>query len=92
MERGARSHELGFTAIACGSPFNVAVGLRRLGVEAALFGVMSSDYLGKRLRRVHEEAGVDCGFLVHSDAPTTLSMVGLDVRCSATYQCRGDGG
>ena len=46
LESAARSNELGFTAIAGGSPFNVAVGLRRLGVEAALFGGLSSDYLG----------------------------------------------
>ena len=47
LESAARSNELGFTAIAGGSPFNVAVGLRRLGVEAALFGGLSSDYLGR---------------------------------------------
>lgn len=90
LESAARSNELGFTAIAGGSPFNVAVGLRRLGVEAALFGGLSSDYLGTRLRRVLEE-GVDCGFLVPSDAPTTLAMVGLDASGSAQYQFRGDG-
>ncbi len=91
LESAARSNELGFTAIAGGSPFNVAVGLRRLGVEAALFGGLSSDYLGTRLRRVLEEEGVDCGFLVPSDAPTTLAMVGLDANGSAQYQFRGDG-
>ena len=91
LESAARSNELGFTAIAGGSPFNVAVGLRRLGVEAALFGGLSSDYLGTRLRRVLEEEGVDCGFLVPSDAPTTLAMVGLDASGSAQYQFRGDG-
>ncbi len=56
LESAARSNELGFTAIAGGSPFNVAVGLRRLGVEAALFGGLSSDYLGTRLRRVLDES------------------------------------
>lgn len=91
LESAARSNELGFTAIAGGSPFNVAVGLRRLGVEAALFGGLSSDYLGARLRRVLEEEGVDCGFLVPSDAPTTLAMVGLDASGSAQYQFRGEG-
>ncbi|MCO3445996.1 carbohydrate kinase [Pseudomonas aeruginosa] len=90
LESAARSNELGFTAIAGGSPFNVAVGLRRLGVEAALFGGLSSDYLGTRLRRVLEEEGVDCGFLGPSDAPTTLAMVGLDANGSAQYQFRGD--
>ena len=44
-----------------------------------------------RLRRVLEEEGVDCGFLVPSDAPTTLAMVGLDASGSAQYQFRGDG-
>ncbi|MDT8260527.1 PfkB family carbohydrate kinase, partial [Pseudomonas aeruginosa] len=91
LESAARSNELGFTAIAGGSPFNVAVGLRRLGVEVALFGGLSSDYLGARLRRVLEEEGVDCGFLVPSDAPTTLAMVGLDASGSAQYQFRGEG-
>ncbi len=55
-----------FTAIAGGSPFNVAVGLRRLGVRRRCSAELSSDYLGTRLRRVLEEEGVDCGFLVPS--------------------------
>lgn len=87
----SRSGELGFTAIAGGSPFNVAVGLRRLGVEAALFGGLSSDYLGARLRRVLEEEQVDSRHVVTNDAPTTLAMVGLDASGSAQYQFRGEG-
>lgn len=91
LENSSRSSELGFTAIAGGSPFNVAVGLRRLGVESALFGGLSSDYLGARLRRVLEEERVDCRYVVTSDAPTTLAMVGLDANGSAQYQFRGEG-
>ncbi|MDF9756333.1 sugar/nucleoside kinase (ribokinase family) [Pseudomonas hunanensis] len=91
LENSTRSSELGFTAIAGGSPFNVAVGLRRLGVESALFGGLSSDYLGARLRRVLEEERVDCRYVVTSDAPTTLAMVGLDANGSAQYQFRGEG-
>ncbi|MFT0866343.1 carbohydrate kinase family protein [Pseudomonas sp. CAM1A] len=91
LENSNRSSELGFTAIAGGSPFNVAVGLRRLGVESALFGGLSSDYLGARLRRVLEEERVDCRYVVTSDAPTTLAMVGLDANGSAQYQFRGEG-
>ncbi|MEX5340269.1 carbohydrate kinase [Pseudomonas sp. I2] len=91
LENAPRSGELGFTAIAGGSPFNVAVGLRRLGAEAALFGGLSSDYLGERLRRVLEEEHVDCRFLVSSDAPTTLAMVGLDAKGAVQYQFRGEG-
>lgn len=91
LENSNRNSELGFTAIAGGSPFNVAVGLRRLGVESALFGGLSSDYLGARLRRVLEEERVDCRYVVTSDAPTTLAMVGLDANGSAQYQFRGEG-
>ena len=91
LENSNRSNELGFTAIAGGSPFNVAVGLRRLGVESALFGGLSSDYLGARLRRVLEEERVDYRYVVTSDAPTTLAMVGLDTNGSAQYQFRGEG-
>ena len=47
--------KVNFKAIAGGSPFNVAVGLRRLGVEAALFAGLSSDYLGKRLQQVLQD-------------------------------------
>lgn len=91
LENSSRSSELGFTAIAGGSPFNVAVGLRRLGVASALFGGLSSDNLGARLRRVLEEERVDCRYVVTSDAPTTLAMVGLDAKGSAQYQFRGEG-
>ena len=91
LENSNHSSELGFTAIAGGSPFNVAVGLRRLGVESALFGGLSSDYLGARLRRVLEEERVDCRYVVTSAAPTTLAMVGLDANGSAQYQFRGEG-
>jgi sugar/nucleoside kinase (ribokinase family) len=47
-----------FKAIAGGSPFNVAVGLRRLGVDAALFAGLSTDYLGRRLLQVLQDEGV----------------------------------
>ena len=41
--------KVNYTSIAGGSPFNVAVGLRRLGIEAGLFGGVSTDFLGRRL-------------------------------------------
>ena len=88
---GERSSELNFQALAGGSPFNVAVGLRRLGVESALFGGISSDYLGQRLRKVLQEEGVSERYLVASDAPTTMAMVALDAQGSPQYMFRGDG-
>ncbi|SDH21368.1 fructokinase [Pseudomonas flavescens] len=88
---GERSGELNFQALVGGSPFNVAVGLRRLGVESALFGGISSDYLGQRLRQVLEEEGVSDRYLIASEAPTTLAMVALDAKGSPQYMFRGEG-
>ena len=88
---GARSSQLDYQAIAGGSPFNVAVGLRRLGVESGLFGGLSTDFLGERLRRVLEEEGVRGDFLIASEAPTTMAMVALDANGHPHYSFRGEG-
>lgn len=60
-----------------GSPFNVAVGLSRLGRDSALFTGLSSDPLGRRLERALVAEGVDTGYLVTKQNPTTLAVVGL---------------
>lgn len=86
-----QSNKVGYQAIAGGSPFNVAVGLRRLGVDAGFFAGISSDYLGKRLMTVLAEEGVREDFLVHVDAPTTLSMVAVGADGSPQYSFRGEG-
>lgn len=91
LEPGARTSELDFKAIAGGSPFNVAIGLRRLGSGSALFTGISTDHLGTRLRRVLAEEGVNGDYLVTSDAPTTLAMVGVDAQGSPQYSFRGEG-
>jgi len=86
-----KSNTLGFQAIAGGSPFNVAVGLRRLGVDCAFFAGLSTDYLGRRLRTVLEEEGVRADYLVDFDAPTTLAMVAVGADGSPHYSFRGEG-
>lgn len=68
-----------------GSPFNVAVGLARLGTPAAFFGALSTDLFGERLRRALGAEGVDLSFALESDALTTLSVVGLDAAGSPAY-------
>ena len=80
-----------FKAIAGGSPFNVAVGLRRLGIESALFAGLSTDYLGRRLKQVLLDEGVSDRYLLDLDAPTTLAMVALDANGSPAYSFRGEG-
>ncbi|CAI8853117.1 fructokinase [Pseudomonas sp. IT-P100] len=80
-----------FKAIAGGSPFNVAVGLRRLGVDAALFAGLSTDYLGRRLQQVLRNEGVRADYLVDFAAPTTLAMVAVGANGSPHYSFRGEG-
>ncbi|WP_426139289.1 carbohydrate kinase family protein [Pseudomonas sp. DWP3-1-2] len=86
-----KSNTLGFQAIAGGSPFNVAVGLRRLGVDSGFLAGLSTDYLGRRLRTVLDEEGVRPDYLVDFDAPTTLAMVAVSADGSPHYSFRGDG-
>lgn len=80
-----------FDARIGGSPFNVALGLARLGQPAALFTGLSTDFLGARLRKALAAEGVGLGFLVQKAAPTTLSLVGLRPDGSPDYAFLGTG-
>lgn len=75
-----------------GSPFNVAVGLARLGQRVGYFGSLSRDFLGQRLLRALREEGVDTAPVVPVDAPTTLGLVGADARGVPSYAFYGHGG
>ncbi|WP_321862984.1 carbohydrate kinase [Pseudomonas paraveronii] len=86
-----QASKVNYKAIAGGSPFNVAVGLRRLGIEAALFGGVSTDFLGQRLLQVLRDEGVNAQFLVEFAAPTTLAMVAVGADGSPQYSFRGEG-
>lgn len=88
---GAAGNRLALDAVAGGSPFNVALGLCRLGAAAGLFTGLSRDYLGQQLRRVLDDEGVATAFLVELDAPTTLAMVALDDEGTPHYSFRGEG-
>jgi len=90
-EAGGPASQVNFKAIAGGSPFNVAVGLRRLGVESALFAGLSTDYLGRRLHQVLLNESVSGRYLVDVDAPTTLAMVAVGANGSPHYSFRGEG-
>lgn len=68
---------LSFDARIGGSPFNVAVGLARLGQRSALFTGLSTDRLGERLAAALEAEGVSTDFLVRTSRPSTLSLVQL---------------
>ena len=63
---------LSFDARIGGSPFNVAVGLARLGRPVALLTGLSTDSAGERLLTALQDEQVDTSLLLRSDAPSTL--------------------
>lgn len=75
-----------YAARAGGAPFNVAVGLARLGCPSGLLTGLSRDLLGQRLVQVLEEEGVSTAYAVRTDRPSTLSLVGLDAAGVPAYQ------
>ncbi|MBL6929181.1 MAG: carbohydrate kinase [Rhodospirillales bacterium] len=78
-----------FSARVGGSPFNVALGLARLGREVGFFSGISNDFLGARLVRSLETEGVSTEYLIRKDAATTLSLVGLGADGSPSYAFYG---
>jgi len=82
---------LTFDARIGGSPFNVAVGLARLGQPSALFTGLSTDRLGQRLHDALKAEGVATGLLVRSARPTTLSIVDVGPDGGPVYAFYGEG-
>ena len=74
-----------------GSPFNLAVGLARLGQPAALFTAISSGFAGERLMRTLVDEGVNTQAIARTEAPTTLSLIGLNAQGVPSYAFYGEG-
>ena len=74
-----------------GSPFNVALGLARLGQPVSFLGGVSSGFVGERLVQAMRAEGVGVGSVMRLDAPATLSLVGLDAQGVPSYAFYGDG-
>lgn len=69
---------VGFKMHPGGSPFNVAVGLARLGMQTAFACKISSDLFGRFLREHLQGEGIETRFLVGSEAQTTLAFVAME--------------
>ncbi|HET6876080.1 MAG TPA: carbohydrate kinase [Jatrophihabitans sp.] len=65
-------------ALPGGSPYNVAIGLARLGRPTAFAGRLSTDPLGALLRRHAERSGVELSLAVQAVQPSTIAAVELD--------------
>lgn len=82
---------LSFDARVGGSPFNVAVGLARLGRQAGLFTGLSTDRLGQRLYASLEAEGVITSHLVRTPRLSTISMVDVAADGAPAYAFYGEG-
>jgi len=68
-----------------GSPFNVAIGLARLGQHSQLLARLSGDAFGRQLRAQAERNGVDLSLAVAAAEASTLAVVSLDEHRNASY-------
>jgi fructokinase len=73
-------------AVPGGGPFNTARTIARLGGQVAFLGRLSADRFGELLRRELEVDGVDLGWSVACEVPTTLAVAELDGDGSAQYR------
>lgn len=78
-----------FDARIGGSPFNVAMGLARLGEEAGFFGGISTDALGEKLVGKFRKEGVSERYILRTDYLTTLSLVQKDAAGHPAYTFYG---
>jgi len=92
FQNGETPTGLTLDAVVGGSPLNVAMGVARLGHPALFFGGLSRDFLGERIERTLRAEGISMDAVLHCDAPTTLSLVGLDAQGVPSYRFYGHGG
>ncbi len=83
--------ELAYAPRTGGSPYNVALGLGRLGVPVGFFGRVSRDPFGHALRDGLVSEGVDCSLLRQGDEPTALAIVHLPAGEEPVFVFYGDG-
>jgi fructokinase len=64
-----------YDAVLGGSPYNVAIGLGRLGARTAFVSRISADGNGEALAASLAQNGVDLSYVVRDARPTTLAFV-----------------
>lgn len=71
---GSTPTGIGFDGRIGGSPFNVALGLARLGQPVGFCGGIGTGFAGERLMQALADEGIDARAVARVDAPTTLSL------------------
>jgi fructokinase len=74
-----------------GSPFNVAVGLARLGNRTSLMARFASDRYGRLLRETAAGEGIDLGGAARASEHATVATASVDDSARATYSFAMDG-
>lgn len=77
-------------AVAGGSPFNVAIGLARLGASVGFLGGISRDRFGAMLVERLVREGVDDRFILRSDRLSTISAVATGSDGQPSYAFHGE--
>ncbi|MYM21955.1 carbohydrate kinase [Duganella sp. FT135W] len=72
-----------------GSPFNLAVGLARLGATPLFFGGLSNDMFGRKLTAALQSEGVDISVAPRPAASTALVTVDVGANGTPTYTLYG---
>jgi fructokinase len=80
-----------FQAVPGGSPYNVAVGLARLGHHATLMARLGEGAFGRILRDHALAEGIDLHAAARAAEPSTLAVVSLDASARASYDFYLDG-
>lgn len=88
--RPDESHGLLLDAVPGGSPFNVALGLARLGQRAEFFSGISGDLMGRKMNDFIAKEGIGLTYAVPTKQPTALAIVGLDANGGPDYAFYGD--
>jgi len=78
-------------AVAGGSPFNVAIGLARLGCPSALCTGLSTDRFGRLLTDVLARETVNLDYAMRTPRLTTISVVATDRDGQPQYSFHGEG-
>src|SRR5271170_1125000 len=74
-----------FQAVPGGSPYNVAIGLARLGHHAPLMARLADTVFGRVLRDHAQAEGIDLHAAPSAAEPATLAVVSLDAQARASY-------
>ena len=76
---------LSFVACPGGSPYNVAIGIARLGFETTLMARLARSRLGRILRERTVAEGIDLTAAPEASEPATIAVVSVDAAGQASY-------